>query len=401
MKIVIAPDSFKESLSALEVAGCIRDGFRQVFPNAEYCLLPLADGGEGTVDVLMHSLKGMPKCSLVTGPGGAKLDAEWALLDDSKTALIEIAQASGLDKVPPQDRDPATSTSYGTGELIREALDCGVEKIVLGLGGSATNDGGSGILQALGGVLLDSTGTPISRGGAALAALERIDLSDLHPRCREVEFVVACDVTNPLCGENGASYVFGPQKGAGPAQVTELESALEHFADVATGLSGVNHRDSTGFGAAGGAPLGLSLAFDIRIQPGIEMVLDTVDADAQLEGCSLLITGEGQIDNQTLQGKTPFGIARRAKARGIPVIAISGSLGKEVDELYACMDSFFGTVRSPQPLSQVLQEAQLNLTRTARNIASTLLTGHQLLTSQPSLTCHHSHSTQSVLGGER
>lgn len=379
MKIVIAPDSFKESLSALEVAGCIRDGFCQVFPYAEFCLLPLADGGEGTVDVLMHSLRGLLQRNLVTGPDGAKLVAEWALLDDNKTALIEIAQASGLDKLLPQDRDPLTSTSFGTGELIREALDRGVEKILLGLGGSATNDGGAGILQALGGVLLDCSGTPIPQGGAALASLDRIDLSGLHPRCREVEFVVACDVTNPLCGESGASYVFGPQKGANPQQVAQLDDALAHFADTAAHLSGINHRGSAGFGAAGGAPLGLSLAFDIKSQPGIEMVLDTVNADALLEGCSLLITAEGQIDNQTLQGKTPFGIARRAKARDIPVIAVSGSLGKDVDELYACMDSIFGTVRSPQPLSQVLEEARLNLARTARNIAATLYVGHQVL----------------------
>lgn len=388
MKIVIAPDSFKESLSALEVATGIYDGFRQVFPKAEYILLPLADGGEGTVDVLLHSLGGVKKRQQVLGPDGHKIQAEWALLDNGKTALIEFAQASGLERLNKQSRDPSITTSYGTGELICKALDSGVSKVILGLGGSATNDGGAGILEALGGILLDSSGSIINRGGAALAELYSIELSGLHPRCSDVEFVVACDVTNPLCGLNGASHTFGPQKGATNRQVIELESALANFANIASAYSGVNHMNTSGFGAAGGACLGLSLAFKIKVQSGIEMILDTVNVDRLLEGSDLVITGEGQLDNQTLQGKTPIGIAKRAKTRCIPVIAISGSLGVEVDELYTTMDSLFGTVRSPQSLDQVLEEANSNLIRTARNIASTLRVG-----------CLFSNKNDSLEGG--
>ncbi|WED23771.1 glycerate kinase [Vibrio sp. JC009] len=378
MKVVIAPDSFKESLDAMAVATCIEKGFSEVFPNAEYVKLPLADGGEGTVEVLLQGLNGEKQTSRVTGPLGEPVDAMWALLnekDGSKTALIEIAMASGLDLITPEQRDPLKATSFGTGETIKAALDAGATKILLGLGGSATNDGGAGILQALGGKLLDAEGNDIARGGAALSEVAQIDLSDIDSRCDQTEFVVACDVSNPLCGENGASAIFGPQKGATEQNVQDLDKALANFAEVAEKLTGINHKDTKGFGAAGGAPMALSLAFNIQIKQGIDMVLDTLNADEVLEGADLVITGEGQMDNQTLQGKTPFGIAKRAQARDIPVIGIAGSLGKEVEELYSKMSGIFGTVRSPQPLAQVLEEADKNLTRTARNIASILKLG--------------------------
>ena len=378
MKIVIAPDSFKESLDAMAVATCIEKGFSEVFPDAEYVKLPLADGGEGTVDVLLQGLDGEKQYSKVTGPMGEPVEAMWALLnekDGSKTALIEIAAASGLDLITPDERNPLTATTVGTGETIKAALDAGVSKILLGLGGSATNDGGAGILSAMGARLLNAAGEEISPGGAALAELAEIDLTDIDPRCDKVEFIVACDVSNPLCGENGASAIFGPQKGASKTDVQDLDSALVNFADVAEKLTGIDQKSSKGFGAAGGAPMGLSLAFNIQIKAGIEMVLDTLSADEALEGANLVITGEGQMDNQTLQGKTPFGIARRAQEKNIPVIGIAGSLGKEVEELYSKMAGIFGTVRSPQPLAQVLEEADKNLTRTARNIASVLKLG--------------------------
>ncbi|ORT52428.1 glycerate kinase (plasmid) [Vibrio sp. qd031] len=378
MKIVIAPDSFKESLSALEVSKCIETGFRHIFPEAEYHLLPLADGGEGTVDVLLHSLQGEVKRCLVTDPIGTPIQATWAVLDGGQTALIEIAAASGLDKVEVGNRNPTKSTCFGTGELIKAALDSGVTKIMLGLGGSASNDGGAGILEALGGKLVDANGDVIGRGGEALLNLNRIDLSGLHPRCRDVEFVVACDVSNPLCGEHGASAVFGPQKGATSEQVIMLDHALSTMAQVAAEHLDKNHSETPGFGAAGGAALGLSLAFNIELISGIDMVLDAVKVDSLLEDCHLLLTGEGKIDNQTLQGKTPYGIASRAKARNIPVIAVSGSVGRDVDNLYQYMDCLFGTVRSPAPLSQVLEEAQANVTNVSRNIASTLKLGQQL-----------------------
>ncbi|MCG9629636.1 glycerate kinase [Vibrio sp. Isolate30] len=388
MKIVIAPDSFKESLDAASVATCIENGFRDVFPDAEYVALPLADGGEGTVDVLLQGLSGEKYTSEVMGPLGNTVRAQWAMLEPShsnpkRTALIEIAAASGLDLVTPEQRNPMLATSFGTGQLMLEAIEQGVESIILGLGGSATNDGGAGIVQALGGKLLDEQGNDIALGGFALSQLATIDLSYLDERLRNIDLTVACDVANPLCGENGASHIFGPQKGASPEQVTTLDSALHHFATVAMQqhptIAKSDTLETSGYGAAGGTPMGLSLLFAMQLKPGIEMVLDTLNADEVLKGASLVITGEGQMDNQTLQGKTPYGIALRAQKQGVPTIGIAGSLGSEVDELYSAMTSLFGTVRSPQPLSQVLEEAEANLTRTARNIAATLKLGHSIL----------------------
>ncbi|NOI39905.1 glycerate kinase [Vibrio sp. 070316B] len=388
MKIVIAPDSFKESLSAVSVAACIEKGFREIFPDAEYVTLPLADGGEGTVDVLLQGLSGNKYQTEVMGPLGDKVMAEWAMLEPSdtnpkRTALIEIAAASGLDLLTPAQRDPLVASSFGTGQLILEAIEQGAQTIIHGLGGSATNDGGAGIVQALGGTLLDNAGQVLNRGGAALAELTSIDLTGLDSRCADIELIVACDVDNPLCGENGASHIFGPQKGATPEQVLMLDKALAHFAQVSDSQGCVEGEQSiyerAGYGAAGGTPMGLSLLFNMQIKPGIEMVLDVLQADEVLKGADLVITGEGQMDNQTLQGKTPYGIAKRASLQGIPTIGIAGSLGTQVEALYGEMASLFGTVRAPQPLEQVLQEAELNLTRTARNIASTLKLGHAIL----------------------
>lgn len=388
MKIVIAPDSFKESLDAASVAKCIENGFREVFPDAEYVALPLADGGEGTVDVLLQGLSGNKYQTEVMGPLGDKVMAEWAMLEPSssnpkRTALIEIAAASGLDLVAPEKRNPMLATSFGTGQLMLEAIEQGAEAIILGLGGSATNDGGAGIVQALGGKLLDDQGKDIALGGFALSQLARIDLSGLDERLRNIDLAVACDVANPLCGESGASHIFGPQKGASSEQVQALDSALHHFATLAMqqhpSIAKCDTLERSGYGAAGGTPMGLSLLFSMQLKPGIEMVLDTLNADEVLKGASLVITGEGQMDNQTLQGKTPYGIALRAQKQGIPTIGIAGSLGTEVNELYSAMASLFGTVRSPQQLSQVLEEAEVNLTRTARNIAATLKLGHSIL----------------------
>ena len=388
MKIVIAPDSFKESLDAASVAECIEKGFREVFPDADYVTLPLADGGEGTVDVLLQGLAGKKRVTQVEGPLGELVNAEWAMLEPSernpnKTALIEIAAASGLDLLTPDQRDPLVTSSFGTGQQILEAIEQGAQTIILGLGGSATNDGGAGIVQALGGTLLDNAGQVLNRGGAALAELTSIDLTALDSRCTDIELIVACDVDNPLCGDNGASHIFGPQKGATPEQVLVLDKALAHFARVAESQGCVEGEQSifarSGYGAAGGTPMGLSLLFNMQIKPGIEMVLDVLQADEILKGADLVITGEGQMDNQTLQGKTPYGIAKRASLQGIPTIGIAGSLGTQVEALYGEMTSLFGTVRSPQPLEQVLQEAELNLTRTARNIASTLKLGHAIV----------------------
>lgn len=380
MKIVIAPDSFKESLSAQHVAQCIEQGFKTVFPNAQYFHLPLADGGEGTVDVLLQGLNGTEKASMVTDPIGKQTSAQWALLDNGKTALIEIAAASGLDLITSDNRNPALTTTFGTGELILEALDMGVDKILIGLGGSATNDGGAGIFQALGGKLLNKKGDELPYGAIALQDLHSIDNSQLHPRCKDVELIVACDVNNPLCGLQGASYIFGPQKGASKEMLLELDTALVHFDSIASLLNGSLHYHTPGFGAAGGTPLGLNLAFNIQIKSGIEMVLDILCADEIIKNADLVITGEGQMDNQTLLGKTPYGIAKRAQAQNIPVIGIAGSTGVEVDELYQHINAVFGSVRSPQSLQQVLEEAESNLINISKNIAMTLKIGQTLNT---------------------
>ena len=317
MRIVIAPDSFKESLDAVFVAKCIENGFREVFPNAEYVALPLADGGEGTVDVLLQGLAGKKRVTRVEGPLGELVNAEWAMLEPStrtskKTALIEIAAASGLDLLTPEQRDPLMASSYGTGQLILEAMQQGAQTIILGLGGSATNDGGAGVVQALAGKLLNSKGHELSRGGAALSELASIDLADIDSRCTDIELIVARDVDNPLCGDNGASHIFGPQKGATLEQVLMLDKALAHFAQVSESQGCVEGKQSiyerTGYGAAGGTPMGLSLLFNMRIKPGIEMVLDVLQADEILKGADLVITGEGQMDNQTLQGKHLMGL---------------------------------------------------------------------------------------------
>lgn len=375
MKVVIAPDSFKESLSALEVCQHIKAGFSTIFPDAHYEFLPLADGGEGTVEVLLQALNGQKMLSLVEGPLGEQVQAEWALLEGGKTALIEVAAASGLDKVPPHLRNPLVTSTFGTGQLIKEALDRGVNKILLGLGGSATNDAGAGIVEALGGVFYNSHGEKICRGGQALAEVAHLDLSQVDKRCAQIQFVIACDVTNHLTGVTGASHVFGPQKGAGPDDVVRLDAALDHFAHLVQKLTGEDNRNSPGYGAAGGTPLGLSLIFKTKIKPGIEMILETLDADKVLQGANLVITGEGQMDNQTLQGKTPFGIAQKAADLGIPVIGIAGSLGAESEDLMHYFDGIFSTVRAPQSLDQVLSEAGTNLQRTAKNVAAMLKLG--------------------------
>lgn len=378
MKIVIAPDSFKESLSAKQVCVAVEQGFKAIYPEADYLHLPLADGGEGTVEVLMAQLGGQWQTSCVEGPNGELVSAQWALLDKGKTALIEIAAASGLDLLPTSERNPMLTSTYGTGQIIQQALSLGVDKIVLGLGGSATNDGGAGIIEALGGRLLDAQGQTLPRGGAALSNLAEIDVTGLDPRCQHVELIVACDVDNPLYGQHGASVVFGPQKGATAEMVDALDMALADFASVAQLHTSFDPHTTKGFGAAGGTPLGLSVAFNLQMVAGIDMVLSMLNAKDVIAGSDLLITGEGQMDHQTVQGKTPWGIASLAAELDIPVIAIAGSNGRDLTPLYSKMNAVFDSVRSPQALPQVLAEAEANVIRTARNIAATLRLGQQL-----------------------
>lgn len=326
MKIIIAPDSFKESLTAMQVAEAIEQGFSEIFPQAEYIKLPMADGGEGTVESMVAATSGELVNVEVTGPLGAPVKAFYGWMGDGETAVIEMAAASGLHLVAPEQRNPLITTSYGTGELILAALNHGARKIILGIGGSATNDGGAGMMQALGVQLRDQQGKALTVGGAALAQLVDIDLSQLDDRLAQTDILVACDVDNPLCGAKGASAVFGPQKGATPERVQQLDAALQHYGEKIEQVTGKSVINVAGAGAAGGMGAALFGLLNARLQPGIEIVTEALKLAATVQNADLVITGEGRIDSQTIYGKTPVGVARVAKRFDIPVIAIAGSM---------------------------------------------------------------------------
>jgi len=370
MKIVIAPDSFKESLSAQGVAQAIRSGMQLVLKDAEFILLPVADGGEGTTDALVAATNGSFKQQLATGPLSNPMMASWGLLGNSNSAVIETAAASGLDLVVPEQRNPLLATSYGTGELIMAALEHKVEHIILGLGGSATNDGGVGLLQALGAKFLDAKGNNISVGGAGLAQLASVDLASMDPRLANVRFEVACDVDNPLTGERGASAIFGPQKGADKQMVTQLDKNLAHLAAILERDTGIDISTAPGSGAAGGIGAAMLLMAQVELKSGIDIVLDAVQFESHIQEADLVITGEGQIDGQTASGKTPVGVARRAKLLNVPVIAVAGSLAAEADKVRSAgIDAIFSVVPGVTDLPSALRDASDNLTKTAANIA--------------------------------
>ncbi|WP_282339687.1 glycerate kinase [Pseudomonas sp. PS02288] len=369
MKIVIAPDSFKESLSADAVAAAIARGWLQVYADAEIVTKPMADGGEGTVDALLAATGGERRESLVRGPLGEAVSAHWGWLEDD-TAVIEMASASGLHLLAPAQRDARITSSFGTGELIRAALDAGARRIILGLGGSATNDGGSGLLRALGVRFLDAEGHELEEGGAALARLDRIYLDGLDARLAQVQVEVAADVDNPLCGPRGASAVFGPQKGATAQHVQELDAALRRFGAVAARALGEDHAESPGVGAAGGLGFAARAFLAARFRPGVEVVAELIGLAEAMQGADLVITGEGRLDAQSLHGKTPMGVARVAKAAGVPVVAIAGSLGDGYQKLYEVgIDAAFSLVPGPMPLEQAMAEAAVQLRARAADVA--------------------------------
>ena len=376
MKIVIAPDSYKESLSALEVAQAVEAGFRQVFPDADYVLVPVADGGEGTVDAMVAATGGRKETVTVSGPLGEPVEAFYGLTGDGDTAVIEMAAASGLALVPPDRRNPLLTSSRGTGELIRAALDAGARRFILGIGGSATNDGGAGMVQALGVRLLDLEGRELDGSGGDLARLERIDVSALDPRLAECRIEVACDVDNPLTGARGASAVFGPQKGATPEMVQALDANLARLARIVGRDLGVAVDTVPGAGAAGGMGAAMLAFFGATLKPGIEIVTAAVDLDTHVRDADLVITGEGRIDFQTVHGKTPIGVARVAKRHGKPVIGIAGSLGAEVGVVHAHgIDAVFSVLGKPCTLDEALRDAAANVELTARNVAAVLRIG--------------------------
>ena len=334
MKIVIAPDSFKGSASAKQVAEALARGWRKVFPNAELVTVPMADGGEGTMEALVDATGGKMQEVEVSDPLGRPLSACYGILGDGKTAVVEVAAASGLPLLAPSERKPLQTTTYGTGQLIRAALKEGVERLLIGLGGSATVDGGAGLVSALGARLLDADGQPIGPGGGSLGSLAQIQLGELPKLIEGVEVLAACDVDNPLTGPNGAAAVFGPQKGAAPQDVQVLDQNLAHYAQILSKELQVEVANLPGAGAAGGLGAGLVAFLGAKLIPGIQMVIEASKLEDKLEGCDLVITGEGKLDGQSAGGKTPVGVAKLAEKHNIPVLAVGGSIAEDADVLY-------------------------------------------------------------------
>lgn len=376
MKIIIAPDSFKESLTSLEVATEIEAGFREIFPTAEYIKLPVADGGEGTVAALVAATCGELRTTQVCDPLGRPVSAVYGICGDGRTAVIEMAAASGLSLVPPHRRNPLLTSSFGSGEVIRQVLDDGLRRMIIGMGGSATNDAGAGMLQALGVRLRDDKGIEIAAGGGALAQLATIDMSGLDPRLVDCHIEVACDVDNPLTGNCGASVVFGAQKGASSAMIETLDANLGHFAHLVERDLGRQIAEVPGAGAAGGMGAALLAFLNARLRPGVDMVIDAIHLKDVLVDADLVLTGEGQIDGQSLNGKTPVGIARVAQQQGVPVIALAGSLGTDAEAVLACgIHALFAVVPGPCSLDEALTNAAQNIRWTARQIAALLRLG--------------------------
>ncbi|EKF9660950.1 glycerate kinase [Vibrio cholerae] len=370
MKVVIAPDSFKESLTAKQVCDAIQAGLARVWHDAKFVSIPVADGGEGTVQSLVDATQGRLVEVKVMGPQGKRVEAFYGMLGDNQTAVIEMAAASGLHHVPLAQRDPKLTTSFGTGELIRHALDQGVTKLIIGLGGSATNDGGVGMLAALGARFTNADGDPIQLTGGGLRELTHIDLQDFDPRLQHCDILVACDVNNPLCGDKGASAVFGPQKGATPEDVQLLDGALRQFGLLTEKVTGKMVLESAGAGAAGGMGAALLAYTQARLRPGIEIVLETVQLAHQVSDADLVITGEGRIDSQTVHGKTPMGVAKVAKRFDVPVLALCGCTGDNYQAVYQCgIDAVFAAVPRAMSLDDALKESDFNLADLAENVA--------------------------------
>jgi glycerate kinase len=375
MRIVVAPNAFKGSLSALEAAEAIRDGVLAAMPDAEIVLVPIADGGDGTVEALVAATGGERRSVRVRGPLADPVRAEYGLIDNQKTAVIEMAKAAGLALLRPEQRDPRITTTYGVGELLQHAFDDGARRFIVGIGGSATNDAGAGMAQALGYHLLDDNGHELPPGGLALKKLARIHVGGVHANWKAAEVEVASDVTNPLTGPNGASAVYGPQKGATPEMVAELDAALTRFAEVIRRDVGVDVEQLPGAGAAGGLGAGLVAFTGARLRPGAEMVMEAVKLDDRLQGAELVITGEGRLDSQTARfGKGPAAVARHAHDEGVLVVALGGSVVDET-ELHLLFDGLEASVVEPCSLEDAMAQARPLLVRAATRVMRLLLAG--------------------------
>lgn len=372
-RYLCAPDSFKESLTAMEAARAMAQGIENADHDAEVRCLPMADGGEGTARALVDATGGSMRAVPVHDPLGRPVEGHFGLLADGTTAVVETAEASGLALLEAKERNPLIASSYGTGELMLAAVRSGAKRIIVGLGGSATNDAGAGLLQALGVRLLDKNGNDLAHGGAALANLTTIDISTMDPALKNVAITAACDVTNPLTGPTGASAVFGPQKGASKDDVATLDAALAHFAQVIDSQLGVAVNDVPGAGAAGGIGAALKGFLNAEFRPGIAIVIEQSGLDAAAQWADVVFTGEGSIDFQTKFGKTPAGVAETAKRHGKPVIAVAGHIGTGIDELHEVgIDEVFGIAPGAASLSELLADAAANVTRTTEQIVRTL-----------------------------
>lgn len=370
MKIVIAPDSFKGSLSALEVAWAIERGIKKVDSEIETILVPMADGGEGTVQSLVDASEGRIVELIVHDPLYRKIKSFYGIMGDGKTAVIEMAASSGLPLLAQSERNPMKTTSYGTGELIKDALDKGCTDIIIGLGGSATNDGGCGMAQALGVRFLDANGNDIGFGGQELSKIQSIDISEIDSRIQSVQFLAACDVDNPLCGEKGASAVYGRQKGASEDDVITLDKGLNNFSTIIKQQLNVDIKDIPGAGAAGGLGAGVMIFLQAQLQRGIEIVTQATNLLEIMDGADLVITGEGRIDFQTAFGKTPFGVAQVAKVKNIPTIVLAGSLGEGYKTLYEKgFNGIFSIIDKPMSLQEAIDNAAELLENAAENVA--------------------------------
>ena len=371
MKVVFAIDSFKGSLSSLEAGEAAAVGVRDVFPDAETAVRPLADGGEGTVDALVAGMGGERRTVNVTGPDGREVSAVYGILPGS-TAVMEMAAAAGITLVPPSERNPLAATTFGVGEMIADAMQTGCRRFIIGIGGSATNDGGAGMLQALGFGLLDADGRDIPRGGAGLERLASVTKDNILPGLKDCSFNIACDVVNPLCGSNGASAVFGPQKGATPEMVARLDAALAHFAEVSGGDAAY-----PGTGAAGGLGFAFHSFLDGRLESGISIVLKETHLEDFIKEADAVVTGEGRLDAQTAMGKAPIGVAKLAKRYGKPVIAFAGCVTPDAETVNEHgIDAFFPIMRTITTLDEALdvRNAAANLRATARQVFRMLKT---------------------------
>ncbi|MFC6715141.1 glycerate kinase [Branchiibius cervicis] len=368
MRIVVAPDKFKGSLSASGVAAALADGLRSVLPTAQIVLLPVADGGDGTVAAAVAA--GFTQHQvLVDGPVGDPVSAPFAVNGDR--AVVELAAACGLSLLPGGALAPMEASTYGLGQVIDAALATGAREIVVGLGGSASTDGGAGMLAALGAGLLDASGTPIGRGGGALSAIASVSLESVRRRLDGASVVVASDVTNPLLGSDGAAAVFGPQKGASPSQVAALDAALGRWADVLAPVLGADFRDTPGAGAAGGAGFGALAGLSARLEPGIDLILSLLDFDAAVADADLVITGEGSLDEQSLAGKAPVGVSEAAARHGVPVIAVAGRLQLPLSRLgQAGIENAWALSDLEPDVARSIAEADRLLQEVGRRIAA-------------------------------